>query len=227
MLKRALVKLSVAIFSVMIGSLLLAAVSTAGSSAGPGGLGNGPKRHSKPPIKRTLPNNQALIVVEFVNGKVTNVSGTAVPRSARRSTLGAPKVKSAKCNLNFTHMRVRFGNETVVSWFGGVGCSRPMVIFGQAFLLETAKKVDGAGTHYEGYLRSAASGFSRTFVNAPNPSLYIRHLVNANFLDAGGTGSIGLYPSPGQRINGASVCTVSTVRRYGIGVSCDLYSNRF
>jgi hypothetical protein len=227
MLKRALVKLSVAIGSVAIGSLLLAAVSSAGSSAGPGNLGNGPKRHSKAPIKGTLSRSNALILIEFVNGKVTNVSGTAVPRSARRSTLGAPKLKSATCSVNFTHSRARFGNETVVSWFGGVGCSRQMVIFGQAFLQESAFQVDGLGTHYEGYMRSVASGYSRTFVNSPHPSLYIRHLVNINFLDSGGTGSIGLYPSPRQQINRASVCQVSTVRRYGIGVSCDLYSNRF
>jgi hypothetical protein len=102
-----------------------------------------------------------------------------------------------------------------------------MIIFGQAFLQESARHVDATGTHYEGYLRSAASGFGRTFVNAPNPSLYIRHLVNVNFLDSGGTGSIALYPSSGQRINGASVCGVSAVRNYGIGVTCDLYSNRF
>ncbi|HEY6399413.1 MAG TPA: hypothetical protein VIX82_18365 [Solirubrobacteraceae bacterium] len=223
MFRGALVKLSVAIVTVLLGSLLIAAVSNAGQ----GPLGNGPKRPSKAPLKRNLPTNQALILVQFVGGRVTNVSGTAVPRSARRSTLGAPRVKSARCSVNFTHMRVRFGNQTVVSWFGGVGCSRPMVIFGQAFLQETAKKVDGTGIHYEGYMRSSASGFSRTFVNAPNPSLYISHRVNANFLDSGGTGSIGVYPSPGQLINGASICQVSRVRSYGIGVSCELYSARF
>jgi hypothetical protein len=227
MSKRALVKLSVAIAPVLVGSLLLTAVSSAGSHSGPGNLGNGPKRHSKAPMRATLPRSKPLILIEFVNGKVTSVSGTAVPRSARRSTLGAPRLKTAKCSVNFTRSRVRFGNQTVVSWFGGVGCTRQMVLFGQAFLQESAAHVDGLGTHYEGYLRSAASGYSRTFVNAPHPSLYIRHLVNVNFLASGGTGSIGLYPSPGQLINGASVCQVSTVRQYGIGVSCDLYSNRF
>jgi hypothetical protein len=223
MFRRAPVKLSVAIAPVLIASLLLAAVS----SAGPGNLGNGPKRRSKAPITGTLPRSQALILIEFVNGKATNVSGTAVPRSARRSTLGAPRLKTARCSVNFTDRRVRFGNQTVVSWFGGVGCTRQMVVFGQAFLQESASHVDGVGTHYEGYLRSAASGYPRTFVNAPNPSLYIRDLLNVNFLASGGTGSIGVYPSQGQRINGASVCQVSAVRAYGIGVSCDLYSNRF
>lgn len=223
MFRRARVKLAVAIVPVLIASLVLVAAS----SAGPPDLGNGPKRHAKAPIKSTLPRNQALILIEFVNGKVTNVSGTAVPRSARRTTLGAPRLKVASCSVNFTHTRARFGNQTVVSWFGGVGCTRQMVIFGQAFLQESATHVDWAGTHYEGYLRSAASGYPRSFVNAPNPSLYIRHLVNVNFLASGGTGSIGLYPSPGQQINGATVCQVSTVRTYGIGISCDVYSNRF
>ncbi|MDQ6816027.1 MAG: hypothetical protein M3018_01290 [Actinomycetota bacterium] len=222
---RRLVKLAGAILPVLIGGLLLTAAPSVG--AGPGNLGNGPKHRLKAPNKVTLPRGRALILVQFVNGKITNVSGTAVPRSQRRSTLGAPRLKSANCNVNFTHNRARLGNQTVISWYGGVGCSRQMIIFGQAFLLQNASRVDAKGTHYEGYLRSAASGFGRTFVNAPNPSLYIRHLVNVNFLDSGGTGSIVVFPSPGQLINGASVCGVSTVRKYGIGVSCDLYSNRF
>jgi hypothetical protein len=223
MCRRVVGKLAVAMAPVLAGTLWLASVSV----AGPGNLGNGPNYRSKAPARATLSTTQALILVQFVNGTVTRVTGTAVPRAKRRVVLGAPRLKTARCNVNFTHSRVRFGNETVVSWFGGVGCDRPLILFGQAYLQQSATNVSAIGTHYEGYVPSAASGFPRTFVNVPNPTLYIRHLVNAHFLASGGTGSIALYPSPGQRINGASVCQVATAPRYGLGVSCDLYSNRF
>ena len=79
----------------------------------------------------------------------------------------------------------------------------------------------------QGYESSEASGNPKTLITGSNPSLYIRNLINVNFLSPGGSGQIGIYPAAGQRINGPSQCEVATTKPYGIGVHCDLYSNRF
>jgi hypothetical protein len=64
-------------------------------------------------------------------------------------------------------------------------------------------------------------------VYKPNPSLYIRHLTNMYLPGHPSGGAIGVLPQPGQHLNGASKCSASRTVKYGIGVHCDLYTDRF
>ena len=228
---RRLLSRTAALVYVLIAGLCLAGVSAAAGNPGKLGgkkLGNGPKLAPKAPKSFTLKPMLPLISVRFQNGRVTSVSGTAVPRSG---LVGAPapgpKVKTVKCGVNFTHSKLKAGNQSSVAWFGGIGCGRPVVLFGQTYLQRSASNVVGLGSHYQGYKSSEASGNPKTLITGSNPSLYIRNLINVNFLSPGGSGQIGIYPAAGQRINGASQCEVATTKPYGIGVHCDLYSNRF
>jgi hypothetical protein len=159
---------------------------------------------------------------------VISLTGTAVPRS-KRKRLGhtAPASTSVQCSVNFTHSRVRNDGRTTVNWFGGIGCTKSMFLFGQAFLHESATTIDGTGKHYQGVMSSAASGRNGTVVNAPHPSLYIRHLTNVYFPVQVTSGRIWVYPAPGQHLNSASFCAAAHQPGYGLGVHCELYTNRF
>jgi hypothetical protein len=61
----------------------------------------------------------------------------------------------------------------------------------------------------------------------PDPSLYVRHLTNVYFPVGTSSGRIALYPAPGQKLNGASKCVPARSAGHGLGVHCDLYTNRF
>ncbi len=215
--------------ALLCASLYLAPGSLAGGTGklGSGNLGNGPSAPPKAPKAGSLSVTAPLISMLFKNGKITSVSGTAVRRRDQIGRLGASNFKHVKCGVNFTHSRLAAASQTSVAWFGGIGCGRPMVLFGQAYLQQSARTVSGVGNHYQSYESSAASGSGRTVVPARNPSLYIRHLVNANFLNPGGSGWISIYPAPGQRVNAASQCVATSTKGYGFGVHCALYSNRF
>ncbi len=114
-----------------------------------------------------------------------------------------------------------------VRWFGGIGCSRHLVLFGQAFLAESASKFDGSGNFYKGQLMSASSGRANTVIRKSNPSLYIWSATNIYFQERPSRGVIAVLPSPGQQINAATTCEVVKSTSYGFGVHCDLYSQRF
>jgi hypothetical protein len=219
------------IVPVLVAGLYLAGSAGANGSGGVGvaKLGNGPKPPAKTPKGSTLKATQPLISVVFRNGQVTSVTGTAVPKSG---LLGAgapgPKVKTVKCGVNFTHSKLTAGSSSnSVAFFGGIGCGRPMVLFGQTYLQKSAANVVALGSHFQGYRSSEASGNAKALVKGANPSLYIRNLINVNFLNPGGSGNIGVFPAKNAKINAASTCQVSVVKPYGIGVHCDLYSSRF
>jgi hypothetical protein len=218
------------IIPVLISCLYIAGPAAANGSGGVGTakLGNGPKPPAKTPKGATLKATKPLISVTFRNGTVTSVTGTAVPKSGLLgATAPGPKVKTVKCGVNFTHSKLTAGSSNSVAFFGGIGCGRPMVLFGQTYLQKSASNVVGLGGHFQGYKSSEASGNSKALVQGKNPSLYIRNLINVNFLNPGGSGNIGIFPAKGAQINAASQCQVATTKPYGIGVHCDLYSNRF
>ena len=107
---------------------------------------------------------------------------------------------------------------------------RPVIVaskpFGESYLLETASKTDGTGLHYQGTMRSAASGSNQTLINSRNPSLYIRHLTNVYF-PSSATGTINVFPAAGQKLNKSSKCVAVRTPAYTVGVQCDLYTDRF
>lgn len=191
-------------------------------------LGNGPSAPPRAPAPFDEPSNQPLISLQFKNGKVISLTGSAVPRSDQKKPgRVAPAATRVRCSVNFTNSRRRQGNRTYVRWFGGIGCSQSMFLFGEAYLHESATKIDGVGPHYQGVMQSAASGRNQTIVNAPNPSLYIRHLANVYFPSSVSSGQISVYPAAGQRLNAASRCVAARTPGYSLGVHCDLYTNRF
>jgi hypothetical protein len=192
-------------------------------------VGNGPPLPVTAPTAKKLPKNKALIVLKFKNGKITTLMGTAVPLGATiKPGKGSPQAaQTAKCSVNFTHSTKSTSTRTTANWFGGIGCTRAMFLFGQAYLQETATKVDGSGMHYQLVKSSATSGRSGTVINSRNPSLYIRHLTNVYFSPGTTSGQISVYPAKGQVLNGASKCVKATFGSNGLGVHCDLYTNRF
>ena len=196
------------------------------------GAGGGPVAPPLEPVAGTLSDNQPLIELKISNGKVTSVTGTAVAPEHRVAPLASsrsatPAQAGVLCLVNFTRSKQLIGGHTFATWFGGIGCSRSMVLFGQAFLLETAKHYDGFGNYYERVARSEASGHRNTVINKPHPSLYIRHLTNVYFSQRTTSGAIAVIPAPRQQLNRASKCKAAQTVKYGIGVHCDLYSNRF
>jgi hypothetical protein len=215
--------LAAAIPVVVVAALLITSSSLAKN------VGNGPKLPVTAPIAKKLPKGKALIVLKFKSGKVTSLTGSAVPLGATvKPPKGSPQaVQSTKCTVNFTHATKSTSTRTAASWFGGVGCRRSMFLFGQAYLQQNATKVDSAGGHYQVTNRSALSGRNRTIVNSPHASLYIRHLTNIYFPPGTGSGQISVYPGQGQVLNAASKCVKATFGKYGLGVHCDLYTNRF
>jgi hypothetical protein len=204
----------------------IAVLCTAGPSVA-AGLGNGPSGPPRTPGPTDLSPSQPLIDVQFKNGKITGVTGTAVPKSMQKKPTGVAPRTQAKCSVNFTRSRKRVGNNTSVSWFGGLGCMRAMFLFGEATLNQSATAISGTGPHYQVFKKSAASGRNNTTVKAPNPSLYIVHLTNVFFEPVIGTGRITVYPAPGQRVNVATWCIAAKAPGHGLGVHCELYTDRF
>jgi hypothetical protein len=177
------------------------------------------------PAPGDLPSGQALIVLQFKNGKVTGETGTAIPTSERKTPSPSSSGPSYRCAVNFTSSKKRQA-RTSVKWFGGIGCNVPAFIFGEAYLLETATKLDATGAHYQGTMRSASSGSNQTTINSSNPSVYIRHLANV-YYPSGNSGTISVFPAAGQKLNKASKCVSVRSPAYAVGVQCDLYSDRF
>lgn len=219
---------------VLVRGLAAAAVVAAGalgiagaSMAAQRRLGNGPPARARAPIGSKLPANQPLIVLQLRRGKVVAVSGTALHRTGKGATRKPSAVLSALCSVNFTHTTTSSGGRTTADWFGGIGCDQKMMLFGQAFLQESATTIDATGPHYQQVNASAASGRNGSVINAPHPSLYIRHETNVYFSPGTSTGTIAVYPSKGQVLNGASYCKVAQTSGLGTGVFCDLYTNRF
>jgi hypothetical protein len=169
----------------------------------------------------SLPAGQPLIVIAF-GAKGITVGGTAIGRTQ-------VPVSAAECFVNFTQRKARVAhrNLTNVRWFGGIGCSRQMTLFGQAFLAQGASKSSGTGNFYNGRLTTASSGRSNTSIAAANPSLYIWHATNIYFPERPTRGVLAIIPRSGQKFNGASSCHAVRSPKYGIGVHCDLYSERF
>jgi len=191
------------------------------------GLGNGPPAPARAPINSKLPANQPLIVVQLRHGKVVGLTGTALLPGGKRGARKPSGVLSALCSVNFTETTTSSNGKTIANWFGGIGCDQTMFLFGQAFLQESATTIDAIGPHYQKVDSSAASGRNGSVINAPHPSLYIRHETNVYFSPGTNTGTIAVYPAKGQVLNGASYCKVAQAPGHGTGVFCDLYTNRF
>ena len=215
----------------VMGTATVVAAGTLGiASASPAAqhrLGNGPPAPARAPISSKLPANQPLIVVELRRGKAVGLSGTALLPGAKRNKQKPSAVISALCSVNFTHTTASSNGKTTANWFGGIGCDQKMLLFGQAFLQQSATTIDATGPHYQEVDSSAASGRNGSVINAPNPSLYIRHETNVYFSPGTDTGTIAVYPAKGQVLNGASYCKVAQASGHGTGVFCDLYTNRF
>lgn len=169
----------------------------------------------------SLPAGQPLIAIAFGGHGIT-VGGSAVGRTPT-------SVPVTQCSVNFTQRKTRAANGRSVSvrWFGGIGCSRRMTLFGEAFLAQSASKFDAKGNFYTGLLSAASSGRSGTVVAGANPSLYIWHAMNIYFPGRPPRGVLTIVPRTGQTLNGASSCQAVRSAKYGTGVHCDLYTNRF
>ena len=135
---------------------------------------------------------------------------------------------AVQCSVNFTTKTTRINSSSVSArWFSGVGCSRNVELFGQAFLAESASKFDGMGNYYKGNMKTASSGRSSTTIKEKNPSLYIYSATNIYFPEKPSRGVIVVVPSANQPINSATRCGVVTSSSWGFGVHCDMYTNRF
>lgn len=204
----------------------VAVLATAAPSLGKG-LGIGPSGPPRTPGKADLAPAQPLVDLQFKNGKVTGLTGTAVPKNMQKRPTGVAPRNQTKCSANFTHSRRPDSGDTVVSWFGGIGCTRPMLLDGQATLNQSATTISGRGRQYLGVLKSANSGAGNTVVKAPRPSLYIVHITNVLFSSKTSTGRITLYPSAGQQINAATRCISQNSPSHGPYVHCEVFTDRF
>lgn len=178
----------------------------------------------------SAPFTQPLIVISFAHNRAVVLGGSAVGTRAPDVAHAANiPISAAECVVNFTTRTSRAANGKSVSvrWFGGIGCSRHVVLFGQAFLAESASKFDGSGNHYTGQLKTASSGRSNTTVRKSNPSLYVWSATNVYFQERPSRGVIAVLPNAGQQVNAATTCKVVNSSSYGFGVHCDLYSQRF
>jgi hypothetical protein len=209
------------------GVLVAGGIGVVNASAAGRRLGNGPSLTAGHPVKGSLPRKQALLVVQFRNGRIARITGTALLPGARRGGKKLTGGQSANCTVNFTNSTTHSGGKTTARWFGGIGCNRKMFMFGTAYLQESATKVDGTGPRYQGVMSSAVSGRNATVIDEPHPSLYIRHLTNVYFPNPPLTGTITVVPAKGQVLNAASKCVTATLQGHGVGVHCDLYTNRF
>ncbi len=178
----------------------------------------------------SAPFTQPLIVVSFANNKATVLGGSAIGSGAARDarTANIP-ISAVLCSVNFTTRKTRnsSGRSVTVRWFGGIACTRHVVLFGQAFLAQSHTNFAGSGNYYNGQLMSASSGRPSTVIAAPNPSVYVWHATNVYFQEKPARGVIAILPSAGQQINAATTCSVAKSTTYGFGVHCDLYSQRF
>jgi hypothetical protein len=176
----------------------------------------------------TLAASQPLIVVSFVNGKATVIGGSAVPSTGKKARVAAIPVSATSCSVNFTTSKKSIGGgKTSANWAGGILCDRVVQLTGQAFLAESASKIDDQGKYFNGQLQSYASGQPNSIINSPNPSLYVWHATNVYFSEKPANGVIVVQPKAGQAINAATACKVATSSSFGVGVHCDIYSNRF
>ncbi|MGO9754240.1 MAG: hypothetical protein ACLP8S_17120 [Solirubrobacteraceae bacterium] len=176
------------------------------------------------------PLTQPLIVVSFAGGRATVLGGSAVGGSGSTAARTASiPISAALCSVDFT--TAKFVNvvhkSARVRWFGGIGCSRRMELFGEAFLAESASVFDGSGKYYKAVTSSASSGNAGTIVPRANPSLYVWHATNVYFQERPSRGVIAVVPSANQQINAATTCKVVNSSSYGFGVHCDIYSQRF
>lgn len=189
--------------------------------------------------------DQPIISVAFSNGHAVSVSGSATSqqvslphgRAARQRAHLAQGIR-VTCHVNFTRQRKRAlpRGASSARWYGGIGCGRTLLLYGQAFLLQNHKSYWGLGNYYEGIIRSADSGDKSTYVppesSGKQRSLYIRHLTNAYFTNPLTTGVITITPSKGTTLNKATKCQLGKPVTYGgrtytEGLHCDLYSERF
>jgi hypothetical protein len=178
--------------------------------------------------RRATLGQEPLIVVSFVGGKATIVGGTAVPSSKRARAAANIPVSAVTCSVNFTTQKTSIGGgKTSATWFGGIACNRTVQLTGQAFLAESSTKFDGKGNYYNAQASSESSGQKNTIINAANPSLYVWHATNIYFPEKPSNGVLVVQPSANQAINAATACNVATSSSFGVGVHCDIYSNRF
>ena len=217
----------------LLAAMLVASFGAAGiaGAAVAKGPGNGPNITRGAPGRGTLPKNRPLVTLQVARGKAVGANGTALLPRARRplKRLFSTRLSTA-CTVNFSYSVKLIESFTEVdNWYGGIGCARKMYLFGTAYLQETATVVDAAGQSYNKVSSSALSGQRQTFVQKPpTPTLlYIRHLVNIYFPNATTTGTITVNPAKGTRLNSASKCVTATFRGHGVGVHCELYTNRF
>ncbi len=215
----------------MAGSTGLAAASSGPSSKQLKKLGSTSKAAHKQPGKGlgASPSTAPLIAVSFANGKATVLGGSAVSgHAASDAHIANIPISAVQCSVNFTTKKTQASNKKSVTarWFSGIGCSRSVELYGQAYLAESAKVFDGKGNFYKGVMSSAKSGQSATVINKSNPSLYIWSAVNIFFQEKPARGVIVVVPQGNQPINGATSCKVAT-SSFGVGVHCDMYTNRF
>ncbi|MGO9971833.1 MAG: hypothetical protein ACLP01_03180 [Solirubrobacteraceae bacterium] len=178
------------------------------------------------------PITQPLIVVSFAGGRATVLGGSAVSGSGSASDAAhaaSIPISAALCSVDFTTAKfTQVVHKSVrVRWFGGIGCSRRLELFGEAFLAESATVFDGHGNYYKTVASSAVSGNANTVVPRPNPSLYIWYATNVYFQERPSRGVIAVVPSANQQLNAATSCKVVKSSSYGFGVHCDIYSQRF
>jgi hypothetical protein len=195
-------------------------------------LGSSKQAEHKQPISGlgATPLTQPLIVVAFSGEKATVLGGSAIGTDvARAHTATNIPISAAECTVNFTTRETsNSGGESVTArWFSGILCTRPLEMFGQAFLAESASVFDGSGPYYSGVQTSATSGRAATVIKKSHPSLYIWSATNMFFQEKPSRGVIAVLPSPNQQVNAATTCKVVKSPIYGFGVHCDLYSNRF
>lgn len=177
----------------------------------------------------TLPTKGSLITLQFTNGKITDLAGTAVPTTSaiKPAKPARAHVSAATCFVTFTHHEQHTAGTATVRWTGQITCLRGMLLSGQAFLQARANHVDGSGRYYQRLARGTASGRSSTVIKGSRPSLYIRHVTSVYFPLRPGSGRISIYASHRQRLNGSSRCVAKNVQGVGIGLQCDLYTDRF
>lgn len=191
------------------------------------GLGNGPSGPPRTPSPTDLAPSQPLVDLQVKSGRVTGLTGTAVPKNMQKKPTGVTPRMQTKCTVNFNHNTRPANGDTLANWFGGIGCARAMFLFGQATLNQSATTINGVGPHYQANLKSASSGRNNTLIKAAHPSLYVVHFINVYFTSRLGTGRITVYPAAGQQVNAATRCINATAPGHGLGVHCDVYTNRF
>jgi hypothetical protein len=218
------------------GVAALTAWSGLASAASPPSSSQLRKIGSSPKAARTQPrkglgatqSTQPLIVVSFANGRASVLGGSAVPASSVKAHKSNVPISATTCSVNFTTQATKIsGGSTNARWFGGISCNQKVQLFGQAYLAKSATKFDGKGNYYNGQLSSASSGQKSTIIKESNPSLYVWHATNIYFPQKPARGVIVVMPSNSAQINAATTCKVATNSSFGIGVHCDLYSNRF